>query len=182
MQYKLVSSNENKIKEFKRFGLDIVIEKGVDLPEVDGTAEEVIIYKALEAGEGRCVEDTSLEIEGLEIGVNIRWLVSQLLIDSTLEGKKAVWTTYVGVNTGEEIKIFKGVVEGTIVSPRIDGFAFDPIFLIPSLNQTLSELDAEGHKDNYSARKIACVNMIEDNPVKTVKICDIPVWTGNYQH
>ena len=42
---KLVTSNNNKLREYRNFGLkNIGIEKGKDLPEVDGSDIEVIIY------------------------------------------------------------------------------------------------------------------------------------------
>lgn len=48
---KLVTSNKDKLKEFERFGLsEIKIEKGLDLKEVNGTALEVIVNKAKDAG------------------------------------------------------------------------------------------------------------------------------------
>ena len=61
----LVSSNENKLKEFSRFGLDLDIEKGRDLKEVMADPLGVIVYKALEAGPDRVVEDTTLIIDAV---------------------------------------------------------------------------------------------------------------------
>jgi hypothetical protein len=47
---KLVTSNENKLKEFKRFGLiNLEIEKGVDLKEVNAIDTTVVLYKAVDA-------------------------------------------------------------------------------------------------------------------------------------
>lgn len=52
MSFKIISSNQNKINEYKRFGLsNLEVLNGKDIREVAGTSEEVISYKSLEAGE-----------------------------------------------------------------------------------------------------------------------------------
>ena len=48
----LVSSNPRKLKELARYGLELDLRSGDDLPEVDGTPLEVAIHKAKLAGPG----------------------------------------------------------------------------------------------------------------------------------
>ena len=183
---KLVTSNNNKLREYRNFGLkNIGIEKGKDLPEVDGSDIEVIIYKAKEAGKNRIVDDTSLTVEGAEIGVNIRWLLDNLY---HLKGKKARWCVLLGLNTGNHIKVYKGELLGKIGTPigiSKDSFGFDPFF-IPSKNninnKSVEQLEKEGKKDSYSARKFAVDNLRKDNYIKKIIISEIPEWTGKYQH
>lgn len=67
----LVSSNKNKIEEFKLYISNLKIQEGKDLKEVDGTIDEVIIYKAKAAGKGFIVEDTIVSVDNKEI-VDIR--------------------------------------------------------------------------------------------------------------
>jgi inosine/xanthosine triphosphate pyrophosphatase family protein len=181
----LVSSNEDKLNEFKRLGLkNIKIEKGRDLKEVDADDITVITYKAKDAGKNRLVEDTSLNIEGETVGVNIRWMLNNL---KKFENKKAEWVVLLGLNTGKEIKIFKGKIDGIIVNPNIipqNAFGFDPYF-VPLKNNpnkfTLTELENKGFKDKYSARKLAIDNFIKNSSIKIINVKDIPKWTGKYQ-
>jgi len=178
--YKIITSNPNKLAEFKRFGLNIMAEKGRDLPEVNGSPEEVIIHKARDAGKGFIVEDTSFDVDGLSVGVNIRWLVDKLLTDKSLLGRKAQWTVLLGLNTGTEIKIYQGIVNGTISEPDGDEFGFDPIFIPNGSNQTLAVMG--NNKDNFSARKMACNNLTNDNPIKIIPLSNVSDWSGDYQH
>ena len=178
---KLVTSNENKLKEFKRFGLDnIEIEKGLDLREVESDAETVILYKALEAGKGRIVEDTSLEVEGADVGVNVRWMIDNL---QELAGRKAVWKVMLGHNDGQEIHLYESTIEGILVETGdVGGFGFDSIFKPNGTDFTLHQLESLGEKDSYSARKDAVQNLINNKVKVTVNVRDLPKWAGSYQH
>lgn len=178
--YKLVSSNQDKLREYKRFGLNIQIEPGKDLKEVQGSDLEVIIHKAKDAGPQHIVEDTSLNISGAEVGVNIRWLMGNL---QQLVDRKAEWVVMIGVNTGQDIEIYKGVVDGIIVNPdSYKGFGFDPFFLPNGSKLTLSELDEIGGKDNFSARKDAVKHMLTNQTFHRVKLETVGKWDGEYQH
>ena len=185
----LCSSNEIKIKEFKQILGDLIeIEEGKDLEEVMGTSEEVILYKSILCGKGYVVEDTILEINGIEV-VDIRSKVEDLK-----EGDKAVWITSLGYNNGEEIIIYRGIQEGIITRLRGDeGFDFDPYFIPKELfgtedvgkidirNNTLSELNSKGMKTIYSARAKALTNLIKDDRFLIESIENIPKWSGKYQ-
>lgn len=177
---KLVSSNKNKLEEFKRFGLsNITIEVGRDLKEVDSDEETVIIYKALEAGKNRIVEDTSLSIENADVGVNVRWLLDNL---KDYVGRKAIWKVYLGMNDGASIHLFKGEIEGVIVeTDYLKGFGFDSLFKPLGSELTLYELEGKGLKDNFSARKNAIDNLCLSKTESSIAIKDLPKWEGSYQ-
>lgn len=182
MEFKLVTSNEFKLKEFQRFGIDnLLIEKGRDLKEVEADAYTVALYKAIEAGVGRIIEDTSLEVEGEDIGVNIRWLLDHL---DAYSGKKAIWKVLLGFNDGHSISLFKGVTEGIILKrfDELKGFGFDSLFVPNGSDLTLYELEEKGQKDEFSARKRAVLSFLRDERVLSKTISDIPVWQGQYQH
>lgn len=179
---KLVSSNEHKLKEFKRFGmLNVSIEKGRDLKEVDSDGLTVAIYKSIEAGEGRIVDDTSLYIDGTDIGSNIKWLMDDL---PKYSGREAIWCVYLGVNDGEHITIYEGKVAGIISDKEIDpnGFGFDSIFIPNGTDLTLSELTMIGKKELYSARKVATENLLWKREIYKVKISSVEEWDGEYQN
>lgn len=177
-----MTSNENKLKEFKRFGIkDLEIQKGMDLDEVDSDEYTVITYKSLMSGEMTIVEDTSLHVEGANIGVNVRWLMDNI---NDYHGKKATWIVLLGVNDGEYIKIYEGKVEGKLVKTDVKNdttFGFDSNFIPNGQTKTLSELDSLGLKDNFSARKKAVESLLSNDVSYVKHIKNIPQWSGSYQ-
>jgi len=183
MPLKLVTSNESKIKEFKRFGLDVDICKGADLPEVLGTPLQVITYKALAAGKDNMVEDTILTIDGVEV-VDIKARIDEL---KDMSGIPAVWTTSVAVSTGENLLTAHASITGKINKPAIspDGsFGFDAYFYPDEANDlSLHQLELKGTKDEYSARK-RCIEvfMLGTEGYQETPIASIPEWDGEYQN
>jgi inosine/xanthosine triphosphate pyrophosphatase family protein len=183
MPFVLKTSNARKLAEINRFGLAITAQPGEDLPEVEGTPEQVATYKALAAGPSVLVEDTSLDVEGFAAGVNIRWLLENLTKQIHCSGQtpKAIWRVMLGVHDGEQLYIAKAEVPGRMIAePRGAGFAFDAYFVPDGYEQTLGELDAAGVKDQVSARKAAVQNLLSGH-CRVVSVSDIPEWTGSYQ-
>lgn len=180
---KLVTSNMNKIKEYRRFGLsNLTCELGKDLKEIDADDITVVLYKSKDAGEGNIVEDTSLHIEGENCGINIRWLLNDIY---KFEGKKAIWKVLLGLNHDSCIYIFEGVILGTIINKENynqDAFGFDDYFIPDGESITLYDLEQMDEKDLFSARKLAALNLLNNQYVRKVKISDLPEWTGNYQN
>lgn len=182
---KLVTSNKFKLREFQRFGLDIDIASGIDLDEVLGTAEEVIIYKAIAAGANLMVEDTILIVDNVEI-VDIREKINDL---HDLINKKATWKVSIACVIEDEVHFATSEITGFIGLPTHDlslSFGFDPFFNVyiedSKLSFSLSQLEDVKQKDNFSARK----NCIQDfvnkkNSFKKIKLNTIPKWTGKYQ-
>lgn len=174
----LTTSNKNKIKEFKDIlGNDLIIQSGKDIKEVDGTMDEVILYKSLEAGKGFIVEDTILICDGKEV-VDIRWNQE----DKLKNIKTASWIVSLGYNDGKNLNVFRGIINGIIVEPKCEGFGFDPYFLPDGSDITLAELDKQGLKNNFSARKIALLNLKNNNFYSSIKINEIEKWNGKYQN
>lgn len=178
--FKLVTSNTFKLNEYQRFGLELGIEKGKDLKEVDADEQTVILYKSLEAGAGHIVEDTSLMIEGADVGVNVRWLLDTI---SDHHGKKAVWNVWLGKNDGKYITLYKKSLHGIIVDAiaEPDAFGFDPYFQPEGSEHTLYQLEKQGNKDLFSPRKWAAESLLRDEYIIKKRISDIPEWTGSYQ-
>ena len=167
------SSNEFKIKDFKKHLPNLKIEKGEDLDEVMGTKDDVIIYKSIDAGSGVIVEDTILIVNGEEF-VDIRWRADELEI-----GDKATWVVSLGYNDGDSIYVFRGSVNGRISSSTM-GYGFGSKFFPDGINKPMDFIENDIHY--YSARKIAIENFKNNRPLYVVKIDDIPAWTGKYQH
>ena len=114
---KLNTSNQGKLLEFKSlfadYGYDLEVTQ-LDLKEVDAHPVTVVGEKASQVDEGVMIEDTSLEIEGAAVGVNIRWLFDHL---SDFIGKKATWVVLLAYRLGK-VRIYEGKVSGVIVNAR----------------------------------------------------------------
>lgn len=181
----LQTSNSRKLAEFRRFGLALEARSGADLVEVDGTPEEVAQYKALAAGPGVLVEDTSLDVEGYAAGVNIRWLLHAITTKLKLAPEspepRAVWRVMVAVHYEGRMFVAGAAVSGRLTpQPRGEGFSFDCYFIPDGEALTLGELDAIGKKDKVSARKMAVTNLLGGHCVfRPTKA--LPAWTGKYQ-
>lgn len=176
----LVTSNQSKIAEFKRFGLDFEIVSGNDVKEVNGTIDEVIIYKALESSNRRIVEDTVLLVDGIEI-VDIRYKIHSLKEQSR---QSIMWVVSLGIRDRGYIYVYRGSVPCLLHNDGVvheDAFGFDA--LLRPINSQLSfyELEHLGIKDKYSPRKIAVQNMLAGKYCLKVKESDVAEWTGGYQ-
>lgn len=173
----IVTSNPKKLKEYNDFGLDVKAKQGKDLPEVDSDIDDVIVYKSLDAGVGTIVEDTVLVVDGVEV-VDIRWRIKEMN-----ENAPATWIVSLGVNDGQKIKVYRGFINGMLVKKDdITGFGFDEYFVPFGTDLTLGELDRLGKKPEYSARKLAVENLLEDNLCFDADIDKIDTWKGDYQH
>lgn len=186
---KLVSSNQRKIEEFKRFGLNIQIDSGIDLKEVQGDLNDVIIHKAIDAGVGNLVEDTILIVDDKEV-VDIRWNIDEL---RQKPDAKIFWITSLAVlDANGFIYIYRGEVRcqlidniDTLVVPN-DAFGFDP-YLVPvidrvALKHSFYDLDKKGVKDNYSPRKKAVDDVMSGYWIVRLNSNSVPAWTGEYQN
>lgn len=176
---KLNTSNPGKLAEFKllftKYGHNIT-NTSIDLAEVDADALTVIVHKASSvngANGGVIVEDTSLDIEGEDVGVNIRWLLSNL---DKYEGKKASWKVLLAFRHGDNIYISQGLVTGQIVKQSgTSGFGFDPYFMPDNATKTL----AEYKPDSVNARALAVEAMI--NQKFEAVLPAIENWNGGWQ-
>lgn len=183
----LVSSNENKLKEFSRFGLDLDIEKGRDLKEVMADPLGVIVYKALEAGPDRVVEDTTLIIDGTPI-VDIKWRLKELLSLPADKQPVIQWVVILGYNTGTEIRAFYGTVmcklSGLTPESEVskDAFGFDPYLCPMDERHSFYELEKLGLKDKFSPRKLAAEAFMANHYGFSIEADKIKPWTGAYQN
>jgi len=145
----LNTGNLDKLKEFQKYfgeagrALSMTTK---DLREIVAEPEVVVMHKASQMPDHVIVEDTSLEVEGAEVGVNVKWLLDNL---KNLVGRRATWTVFLGLKDHGRVYTFKGVVGGEIVEPRgKEGFGFDRVFLPDGAKKTL----AEEKPERYNAR------------------------------
>ena len=133
----------------------------------------MVAHKAGRMDEHVLVEDTSLVIEGANIGVNVRWLIDRL---PEYVGKKAVWEVLLAFRKGDQVYIYEGAVPGCIVAPRgKDEFGFDPVFMPEGAEKTL----AEDKPNHYNARALAVQSLMNNKIFKIVPV--INEWEGLWQ-
>jgi len=158
---------------FEEEGIDLQVSNH-DLKEIVASPIHVVIQKASQLDKNIIVEDTSLEVEGEDVGINIRWLLDNL---SKFEGKKAIWTVLLAYQKEDgRVYVYQGQVKGVIVKPKGQGFGFDPFFKPDGSHFTL----AESKPNSVNARAIAVKNFAKDRFITS----DYPIldWKGDWQH
>jgi inosine/xanthosine triphosphate pyrophosphatase family protein len=173
---KLNTSNQHKFEEFKHlFGIygDELDATHIDLKEIVADPITVVVHKASQLEEDVLVEDTSLEIEGVGSGVEIRWFLDHL---PHYVGKKAVWTVLLAYHKASTVFVYQGITKGRIVAPTgSTGFGFDPFFLPEGAQETL----AESKLNQYSARAKAVQALVKNNRFARRPL--IKNWMGSWQ-
>jgi len=186
----LATHNEFKINDFQKYndGAFFVLKDIPDIDEVDSkNVIDIAKYKALDMYKivkdqippkaSIAIEDTSLDVNGEDVGGNIRWLINEL---DKFVGKKATVTICVGVCDGKYVKVYKADLKGKMISPTVNGYGFDPYVEIDGIplsyiakNKRLS--------DKYSLRKRIVAKMKKDDYVEIFDVDNIKPWTGKYQ-
>ena len=171
-----ITSNKNKLKEVQMILKDYeVIQVDVDLIEIQGTCDEIIKQKGIEAKQHITkdriiVEDTSLcfnSLNGLP-GPYIKSFIKQigllncykLLSDFT--DKSAYALTSICYINKEKIQIIKGITNGVICLPKSKGntFGWDPIFKPEGFEETYDEMTIK-QKNEISHRSKAFTEFIK---------------------
>jgi XTP/dITP diphosphohydrolase len=174
--YKLNTSNAGKAKEFIRIfalhGQALSITT-IDIHEIDADSISVVTHKASQLEEGVLVDDSRLDIENAEIGIQIRWLLEHL---KNYVGHRAVWTVLLAYKEKDRVHIFHGEVHGSIVKPRGEsGFGFDPVFIPDGTEKTL----AEDKPDIFNARFLAVQALLNQEVFSSQPV--IKSWDGPWQ-
>jgi inosine triphosphate pyrophosphatase len=174
-----VTGNANKLKEIREITSDVleVSQLDIDLPEYQGTPEEVALEKAKTAWaqvkKPLLTEDTSLcfNAYGGLPGAYIKWFLQNLKVEglfkmaNAFEDRSAYAQTiisYVYSDTEPPIQ-FLGQTHGTIVEPRGGkGFVggWDPCFEPSDTAKTYAEMESN-EKNLISHRGKAVAKMME---------------------
>ena len=169
------TSNKGKLQEYRDYFFPETVEATqVDLAEPKADLLTIIQYKASQF-DGVLVDDVSLDVEGLDIGVNIRWFISQLNSPDYFF-RKCAFTCMVGIRKEDKIYVYKGDVQGTLVPPRGDCFGFGRYFLPDGADLTLGEF----MNPQYNARYIAVKNFKADTPFAILPVLE--QWPGEFQN
>ncbi|MFQ5673540.1 MAG: RdgB/HAM1 family non-canonical purine NTP pyrophosphatase [Nitrospinales bacterium] len=167
---KFVTGNTNKLREARQI-LGLPLEHA-DLPDLDeiqtSDVEKVVVHKLSQAhGRLRCpvmVEDSGLLFcawNGLP-GALVKWFEKSVGCGGMVKmlkpfaDRRAVAACYVGVRDGEQVRIAKGEVRGTIALEErgANGFGWDSIFIPDGHVRTYAEMSAE-EKNAISHRRRA---------------------------
>ncbi|KZO91574.1 Maf/Ham1 [Calocera viscosa TUFC12733] len=180
LQIVFVTGNKNKLKEVKailsagREPIE-VDSRALDIPEIQGTTQEVSREKCRRAAEllgGPCItEDTALTFDAMGglPGPYIKDFLAQLGhagLNTMLDGfptraATAICTFAYSAGPGTEPVLFEGRTRGKIVQPRGKGqFGWDPVFEVEGKGRTYAEMDPE-EKNALSHRYKALAKLRE---------------------
>ncbi len=168
-----ITGNKGKLAEVQSI-LENVEALDIDLPEIQSLdAHEIIKAKLEEAQKHHdgefIVEDTSLYFDGLKglPGPLIKWFMKTVGNDGLYKMAESFGNfnaeakTIIGYSdTQKNISFYEGSIKGTIVSPRGEGFGWDPVFQPEGYDKTFGELSSE-KKNSFSMRKIALEKLKE---------------------
>ena len=177
MKLVFVSKNKFKHAEASRYldALGIAVEKSeLEIQELQTVDTEALVKdKASRAfsalGRPLFVEHTGLYLDmlnGFPGGLTeVFWNTLEKDRFAELfssESAKARAVTYIGYVDGRRIHLFRGELEGTIVSPpRVDyGFQWDCVFQPLGYQQTFSEM---GNKKNEISMRSIALNKLRDH-------------------
>ena len=175
---------QQEFASYKHLDFTLSLNDTIDLEEIQGTAEEIIKKKCLEAFDilkvPVLVEDTSLYFNALDglPGPYIKHFHKSLGLDglvkilSEFEDKSAQALCLFGYYDKDmtEPEIFRGVVDGSIVKPVVvkEYFGWDPIFKPDTFEKTFAEMTIED-KNKISHRGKAFRNFVEWKTSKPAK-------------
>ncbi len=146
------SSNQDKLDEYRKYLTDYeVVGSTIEPDEPDADSITIIRYKTSKLPVSYIADDVSLDVEGEDIGTNVKWHVKNKGLDKHI-GKYAVFNCFIGIKTDDsKIKVYKGSVPGKLVSPVGNGFGFGPYFLPDGADTTLGEIMSDQHNARYLA-------------------------------
>lgn len=164
-----ITGRQDKVEQLSRYlGAKINLHK-LDLDEIQSlSAEKVTEHKVRQAYEilkvPVIVDDTSFNIVGMNgfPGPLIKFMMEAMgdeeicSLVSKLDSQEAVGSVQIGFFDGEEFRVFKGEVTGTISdTPRGEGgFGWDRFFIPDGYTKTRAEMGEEEY-DATSPRRFA---------------------------
>jgi XTP/dITP diphosphohydrolase len=173
---RLNTSSLAKLAEYRelfgRAGIEVVATT-LDLLEIQADKWSVVIHKASSVSDGTLVEDTSLDVEGAEVGIHVRWYLDRI---GDFLGRSALWTCLLAHKKEEAIWVYAGEVPGILVPAdgRL-GFGFDAYFQPVGATCSL----AEEKPDQFNARALAVKAFLEERWIH--RATPITEWNGPWQ-
>jgi inosine/xanthosine triphosphate pyrophosphatase family protein len=182
MSLKLASSNKKKLKEYQEMFPEITSVTIEDQKEIVADKDLVVFYKVKNINmPDVIIEDTIIEIEddgAWKEVVDIKYTVRQLKKE-----QKANWVVTLGLLKDKTITLFRGNIQGRI-NPKTfeeNTFGFDSIFYPENETRSLDTLNKLGIKSQFSARRLAMENLLNNAEYSSKHLSELPDWTGKYQ-
>lgn len=171
------TSNASKSSEYQELlrkhgiGLSII---EVDQDEIDADPLSVVVHKASQIGEKILVDDTSMDVEGADVGVNLRWVVDEIPKHA---GKKALWRVLLAYREGNLVYVYSGETKGVLVPPVVENESNLEALFLPDESSVTLDLDKP---DFLNPRAIAIDAFIKDEPIAILPVIDS--WDGPWQN
>jgi len=182
-----VTGNQNKLKEVRAiFATDaafVLESRELDLPEIQGTTQEVSREKCRRAAEivgGPVItEDTALCFDALGglPGAYIKWFLQKLgleglnkMLDGFSDRSAVALCTFAyspgpdpnDPNAESKIVLSEGRTKGSIVPARGPSqFGWDPIFEVEGTGETYGEMDPV--KKNLTSHRYKALTLLKDH-------------------
>lgn len=168
----VVTTSADKLKEINEIlGTNHKVSK-LDIPEIQSLdLGKVITAKAEEAyrqiKKPVMVEDVSLEIKALKglPGTFVKFFLNTIGTEGTVslvrdKDTTTKVTTAVAIYDGRDLRIFKGIVWGTLSAKNrgANGFGFDKVFIPRGYNKTFAQLPTK-IKNKISHRGKALISL-----------------------
>ncbi len=173
----IFASQQMKIQKFS----------ALDVKEIDASPIDVSVFKASQFDNGVLVEDTSLDVEGAKIGVNVKWLGKEI---PKLVGRKAKYRSLLSFRLDDVVFVYAAELDGLLTGPRGPkqvGFVFNHFFQPQSSSLTLSECGNNLYQKNTTSAackvKIPPVLVVEKILKKDFLLCRprLTSWRGAWQ-
>ncbi|TPX71912.1 hypothetical protein SpCBS45565_g00822 [Spizellomyces sp. 'palustris'] len=172
------TSNAHKKAEFQRYLAPMEVKSTtIDIREpVSSDPFTIVQYKASQfpADAPVLVDDTSLDIEGVEIGPNVKWLLGEL--PNIANGTRAAFVCILGIRHDDHIHLYRSSTPGQIVQPpRGKDYGFRAYFQPDGCALTMGEQIF----DEFNARYHS-VEKFKNNKPTEVR-CVVETWEGDFQ-
>ena len=171
------SSNTRKVKEYLSFFREHNKHPKLlnnNLPEIDADPISVAAYKASMSGEDIIIEDTSLDIEREDVGVNLKHKINEVhfYVDH-----KAILRVLLAFQHQGSIYVYEGKLAGKIIKAKTkaDQSNIDAIFLPEGQKLSL----AQNMPNELNVRYLATKNLFMGNPVAIIPV--MHSWNGPWQ-
>jgi inosine/xanthosine triphosphate pyrophosphatase family protein len=168
------TSNKGKLAEYEEyFKTQQLITRSEDLVEPNADPLTVIQYKASQF-DRVLVDDVALDVEGMNIGVNIRSVIKKIDL-AGLAGKNCTYVCRIAIKVDQFVRVYEGAVKGTLVESKGECFGFGRYFLPDGAGKTLGEyMDPQ-----YNARYLAIQKLKKEERSATLPL--LTEWKGPFQ-
>ena len=150
-------TNAARIKDYLSvLGNTVSIVSGYDEKFASDDPKTCIVMKAMKAGKGFIIEDTTLTVNGTTYNSSVK--------RCDLTGhERAEWTTKISYHSGSIIHFYKASLSGRIsglFSDSSESLKFGEIFIPDGYDVNIHEIEKKGDTDFKNARQLALTKLL----------------------